>query len=291
MRHQIKQLFASMVTAVGVLAAGAAGAADLPPAPEPGAGPPRRPHPPSRCRAPRVDAIREAGVLRVGVQNNDPWLAQNTTGQGEPWAGPAWLLAKTLAELMGVEMQEVPTSNETKITLLGANQADMSISALGVNDERLKVVDFIVYSANSTCMVGRRDNPKFAEAETVDDLNKEGIDLVYGIGSPDQGYLEERFPLANVRGVTVHIDEVISGHADSTPYNRIQTARLLKRLPEMIALPKENNCQDSTEQSLPVGMAIDKNQPVFLEWARSVAEAMQDELDAEEARVVETMVQ
>jgi polar amino acid transport system substrate-binding protein len=277
MRHSTKSLFTVAVTACGLLLAGAAVAQDLPAAPKPGA-------------SPRVDAIRSAGVLRVGVQNNDPWLAQNTTGQGESWSGPAWLLAKTLAELMGVKLREVPTSNETKITLLGANQADMSISALGVNEERLKVVDFIVYSANSTCMVGRRDNPKFAGAKTVEDLNKPGMDLVYGIGSPDQGYLEKRFPLAKVRGVTVHIDEVISGHADSTPYNRIQAARLLQRLPEMMALPKENNCQNSTEQSLPIGMAVDKNQPVFLEWARAVADAMRDKLDAEEARVVATMV-
>jgi polar amino acid transport system substrate-binding protein len=278
MTYHVKSLLAAAAMAVGLLVGGAAVAVDLPPAPKPGV-------------SPRVDAVRASGVLRVGVQNNDPWLAQNTMGRGEPWAGPAWLLAKTLAELMGVRLREVPTSNETKVTLLAANQADMSISALGVNEERLKVVDFIVYSANSTCMVGRRDNPKFAAARTVDDLNKPGMDLVYGIGSPDQGYLEKRFPLAKVRGVTVHIDEVISRHADSTPYNRIQAARLLKRLPEMMALPRENNCQDSAEQSLPIGMAIDKNQAVFLEWARAVAAAMKAQLDAEEARVVDTMVQ
>jgi polar amino acid transport system substrate-binding protein len=153
------------------------------------------------------------------------------------------------------------------------------------------VVDFIVSSANSTCMVYRKDNPRFAKVETVDDLNAPEFDLVYGIGSPDEPYLEKRFPAAQIRGVSVHIDEVIPGHADSTPYNRIQAARLMKRLPEMAALPKENDCQDSAEQSLPVGMAVDKNQPEFLEWARSVAAAMQEQLDAEEERVVATMVQ
>jgi polar amino acid transport system substrate-binding protein len=59
----------------------------------------------------------------------------------------------------------------------------------------------------------------------------------------------------------------------------------------MAALPPENNCQDSTEQSSEVGMAVDKNQPEFLDWARAVAAAMQADLDAEEARVVATMVQ
>ncbi|MGH8035427.1 MAG: hypothetical protein ACREO9_09390, partial [Lysobacterales bacterium] len=46
--------------------------------------------PPQPGASPRIDAIRKAGVLRVGVVNNPPWLAQNTTGDGEPWSGPSW---------------------------------------------------------------------------------------------------------------------------------------------------------------------------------------------------------
>jgi polar amino acid transport system substrate-binding protein len=249
------------------------------------------PQPPDTGISARLDAVRAAGMLRVGVQNNDPWLVQNTTGEGDPWYGPAHLLAATLADLLGVKLEYVPTSNETKITLLAANQADMSISALGVTPERLEVVDFVTYSANSTCLVYRKDNPKFANVETVDDLNSPEFDLVYGIGSPEEPYLRSRFPNAKIRGVTVHIDEVISGHADSTPYNRIQALRMMQRLPEMAALPKENNCQGSTEQSTVVGMAIDKNQPEFLAWAQSVADIMRPDLDAEEARAVSLMVQ
>ena len=41
--------------------------------------------PPPAGASPRIDAIRKAGVLRVGVVNNPPWLAQNTTGEGESW--------------------------------------------------------------------------------------------------------------------------------------------------------------------------------------------------------------
>jgi len=274
----IKSAALAAAFAFSGLLATAALAQDLPAPPEPGV-------------SARADAIRAAGVLRVGVQNNDPWLLQNTTGSGEPWSGPAWLLSKKVAELLGVTLQEVPTSNETKITLLAANQADMSISALGVSPERLEVVDFIVYSNNSVCMVYRKDNPKFADVTSIDDLNDPKFDLVFGIGSPDEPYLRERFPNAQVRGVQVHIDEVISGHADAVPYNRVQAARLMQRLPEIGALPSENNCQDSTEQSSDVGMAIDKGQPEFLEWVRALAAAMQSDLDAEEQRVVSSMVQ
>jgi len=45
--------------------------------------------PPAPGASPRVDAIRKAGVLRVGVVNNPPWLAQNTAGERVSPAGAA----------------------------------------------------------------------------------------------------------------------------------------------------------------------------------------------------------
>jgi len=54
-------------------------------------------------------------------------------------------------------------------------------------------------------------------------------------------------------------------------------------------LPKENNCQNSTEKSAPVGIAVDKNQAVFLQWARAVEKEIEPKLNADEARVVDTM--
>ena len=46
--------------------------------------------------------------------------------------------------------------------------------ALAETPDRDPVVDFVMYSNTSVCMFGRADNPKFAAANTVDDLNKSG---------------------------------------------------------------------------------------------------------------------
>ena len=269
MKSLHKGLVAAAVMIGGLLSASIVSAQDLPAPPAPGV-------------SKRVDDIRASGVLRVGVLNNEPWLVQDTLGGDQPWSGPAWLLAETYAKLLGVKVQEVPVSGETQVTLLAANQADISITALGVSPEREKVVDFIVYSNNSTCMIGRADNAKFAAATTIEDLNTPDFDLVYGIGAPDDTYLKNRFPNAKVRGVTTAIDEVLAGHADSTPYNRIQAVRLMKKVSGLKSLPED--CQHSTEQSSDVGMAIDKNQPEFLDWLRAVATAMKSEVVAEEDR-------
>jgi polar amino acid transport system substrate-binding protein len=127
--------------------------------------------PPAPGESPRVDAIRKAGALRVGVLANAPWLVENTTGSGEHWSGPAWILAKEYAERLGVKLQPILVSHETKVPVLAANQVDISITPLAETAERKAVVDFILYSNTSVCMFGKVDNPKFAKAKSVDDLN------------------------------------------------------------------------------------------------------------------------
>ena len=45
--------------------------------------------PPEPGASERIDAIRKAGVLRVGVVNNPPWLVQNTRARASRgWVHP-----------------------------------------------------------------------------------------------------------------------------------------------------------------------------------------------------------
>ncbi len=242
----------------------------------------------------RVDAIRKAGELRVGVLQNAPWLLENTTGNGEAWSGPAWILAKEYARLLNVKLRTVAVSHETKVPVLASNQVDMTISPLGETPERLKVVDFVIYSATSVCMFGRADNAKFSKSATVDDLNRPDVTIAYFTGGAEEGWVKERFPKAQLRavassGATAPVEEVMARRGDAAPINRVPWVGLQRKVKGLTALPKENNCQSSNEKASPVGLAIDKNQPAFLEWARAVAKAQKPKLDADEARIVQTM--
>src|SRR5437660_10376748 len=105
--------------------------------------------------SPRIDAIKKAGVLRVGVLANAPWLIENTTSGGEHWSGPAWDLAKEYAKRLNVKLEPVLVSHETKVPVLASNQVDISITALAETPERIPVVDFVLYSNTSVCMFGR----------------------------------------------------------------------------------------------------------------------------------------
>ena len=75
---------------------------------------------PAPGASPRIDAIKKAGVLRVGVLANAPWLVENTTGSGNPWNGPAWVLANEYAKRLGVKLEAVPVSHETKVPVLAS---------------------------------------------------------------------------------------------------------------------------------------------------------------------------
>ncbi|HEX7272083.1 MAG TPA: transporter substrate-binding domain-containing protein [Casimicrobiaceae bacterium] len=266
------------IAAALLLAAGAA-FADIP-VPVPGT-------------SPRVDAIKKSGVLRVGVLANAPWLVENTTGTGEAWSGPAWLLAQEYAKRLGVKLEAVPVSHETKVPVLASNQVDISVTPLAETPERLKVVDFIIYSSTSVCMFGLAANPKFAQAKSVDDLNRPDMTIAYYTGGGEEGWVKERFPKAQLRGVagsgTAPVEEVLAKRADAAPINRVPWVAMGRKLKQLAVLPKDDNCQNSTEKSAPVGMAIDKNQAAFLQWTRAVEKEIEPKLKASEAQVVDTM--
>jgi polar amino acid transport system substrate-binding protein len=249
---------------------------------------------PAPGASPRIDAIRKSGELRVGVLSNAPWLVENTGGSGDAWSGPAWLLAKEYATLLGVKLVPVLVSHETKVPVLASNQVDMSITPLAETPERLQVVDFVLYSNTSVCLFGRSDNPKIANAKTVDDLNSPDVTIAYFTGGAEENWVKQRFPKAKLRGVSssgsaAPVEEIMAKRADAAAINRVPWVTLQSKVKGLTALPKERNCQGSMEKSSPVGLAVDKNQKVYLDWLRAVAKNMQAKLDQDEQRIVQTM--
>ncbi|MHB1200839.1 MAG: substrate-binding periplasmic protein [Polaromonas sp.] len=250
--------------------------------------------PPPPGASPRIDAIKKAGELRVGVLQNAPWLIENTSGNGPAWSGPAWLLATEYARLLNVKLVPVAVSHETKVPVLAANQVDMTISPLGETPERLKVVDFVIYSSTSVCMFGRSGNDKLAKVKSVDDLNNPDITIAYFTGGAEENWVKERFPKAKFRavassGATAPVEEIMARRADAAPINRVPWVNLNQKVKGLTVFPQENNCQGSQEKASPVGLAVDKNQQAYLDWLRLVEKTLAPKLAAEEKRVIETL--
>src|SRR5258708_5141065 len=200
---------------------------------------------PAPGASPRVDAIKKAGVLRVGVLANAPWLVENTSGSGDPWSGPAWMLANEYAKRLNVKLEAVPVSHETKVPGLASDQVDIAVTPLAETPDRLKVVDFVIYSTTSVCMFGLTANPKFAQAKSVDDLNRPDITIAYYTGGGEEGWVKERFAKAQLRGVAgsgvAPVEEVMAKRADAVPINRVPWVAVGRKLPALSALPKEHH--------------------------------------------------
>jgi polar amino acid transport system substrate-binding protein len=201
------------------------------------------------------------------------------------------MLANEYAKRLGVKLETVAVSHETKVPILATGQVDISIAPLSVTDARKKVVDFLVYSKSTLCLFGKEDNPKLAKIASVSDLNTPDITIAYFTGTPPETWLPTRLPNATRKGVqgsgaNAPVDEIMSGRADVAPIDTVAWVDLAKKVPGLVSFPKGDECLTKGEFPTDVGMAVDKNQPEFLGWMQAVYDEIKDKVSAEELRVL-----
>ena len=242
----------------------------------------------------KIDAIKSRGELKAAAIGEFPWLPENTSGSGPQFSGPAWMLAEEFASRLGVKLKVVPVSHETKVPILATGEADISIAPLAVTDARKKVVDFVIYSKYSVCLFGRSDNPKLKAAKSVDDLNRGDITMAYFTGTPPETWGPVRLPKVQRRGVqgsgaNAPVEEIMSRRADIAPIDNVAWPRLNASVAGLVSFPPGDDCLKSEEQAAPVGLAVDKGDPVFLAWLTAVAAEIKDKTDAEELRIMKSV--
>lgn len=246
---------------------------------------------PAPGQSPKIDAIKQRGILKVAAIGEFPWLPENTSGSGPQFSGPAWLLAEEYAKRLGVKLEVVPVSHETKVPILATGEADISIAPLAVTPKRQEVANFVVYSQSSLCMFGLADNPKLKDAKTVDDLNREDITIAYFTGTPPETWAPTRFPKAKLKGVTgsganAPIEEIMAKRADIASIDNVAWPQLAKQVPGLVSFPQGDECLQSKEMSTGVGLAVDKKDTTFHAWLQSVYDEIKDKVTAEEMRLL-----
>jgi polar amino acid transport system substrate-binding protein len=237
----------------------------------------------------RIDDIKSRGTLRVGVLGEAPWLVENITGSGEPFSGPSWVLAKEYARRLGVKLETVAVSHETKIPILATGQVDVTIAPLSITPEREKVVDFVVYSKSSICLVGRAADPKLKDAKSIDDLDRSDITMAFFVGTPVEPWARKRLPKMQLRGVSgtgaaAPIEQLLSKRANLVPLDNTKWPEIRKAVPGLVVLPADFLA--SREMATAVGHAVGRGQPEFLAWLRAVAAEVQPQVAADEVRVI-----
>ncbi|MFO0990599.1 MAG: transporter substrate-binding domain-containing protein [Hyphomicrobiales bacterium] len=248
---------------------------------------------PAPGQSAKIDAIKQRGALKAAAIGEFPWLPENTSGSGDQFSGPAWVLANEYANRLGVKLEIVPVSHETKVPILATGEADITIAPLSVTPKRQEVVDFIVYSVSSLCFFGLADNPKLKDLKSVDDLNSPEITLAYFTGTPPETWAPTRFPKAVLKGVAgsganAPVEEIMAKRADIAPIDNVAWPQLSKKVPGLMVFPLGDECLSSREMGTDVGMAVDKKDTVFRDWLQAVYNEVKDKVTAEEVKIMKS---
>lgn len=86
-----------------------------------------------------IQAIQEAGVLKVGVKKNVEGFSQKQDGK---YVGLEADLAKKLADDLGVDVEYTTVSPSTRQTLLEKGDIDCVIATYSITDQRKEIFDF-----------------------------------------------------------------------------------------------------------------------------------------------------
>lgn len=164
-----------------------------------------------------LEAIREAGVLRVGVNPNFPPIsAYGPTNQLEGFDVD---IANRLGEELGVRVELVPTEAAQRVPFLSSNRIDISLAALTITPERAKIVDFTIPLHTESMNVLTTDK---VAAQSWRDLNSADITLVNMRGNRSVSLLEEELPEARkllVDGNADTVRAIAQGRADAMVEN------------------------------------------------------------------------
>jgi len=110
--------------------------------------------------------IAEAGVIQMAINPQYPPF-ESTQADGKTLEGLDPDLAKAIGQLLGVDIEFVPTSFDAIIPALAAGTVDMAMSSIGDTKQREETVDFATYYWNGTLIMVPKGNPKKLAADDV----------------------------------------------------------------------------------------------------------------------------
>jgi len=92
--------------------------------------------------ASNLDQAKESGTVRVGIRFDNPPLSF-IDGEGN-WVGFDVDLANTLADQLGLEIEQVRVDETTRISFLQEDKIDMAVASMNHTRSREEAVDFSI---------------------------------------------------------------------------------------------------------------------------------------------------
>lgn len=190
--------------------------------------------------APRLDEVRQRGVLRVGTTGDYPPFSYRANATS-PFLGLDIELAGRLAASLGVKLELVPTSWPTLLADFTAERFDVAMGGVSITDERRKVATFsLPYLRDGKTPIARcADAARF---QTLAQIDRPGVRVIVNPGGTNERFARAHLTAASLlvfRDNTAIFDEIVAGRADVMITDAIE-ARLQQRLrPQLCALHPE----------------------------------------------------
>ncbi|MBN8875757.1 MAG: transporter substrate-binding domain-containing protein [Rhodospirillales bacterium] len=214
-------------------------------------------------------AIKEAGVLKVGVRcDQPPYGYQDQKGE---FAGIEVDMAKTIADWAfgspsKIEMTCVTADN--RIPQLNARKVDLLIATLGMTPERARVIDFTKgYNWGGSDVTVPKDSP----IKSLADLK--GKTLAVLKGTTQAAWLEAKMPdvdLLKLNSVADGVQAVKQGRAVGFAGDKATAVVIVGRDP---ALRMVGQPYAITEG----GIGVRKNEPEWLAYLNAAIDRMRAE--------------
>lgn len=224
---------------------------------------------------PAIKKIKAAGVLKVGVTPQLPWLGENPKTSRNPWYGPSWNDAEAVAKLLKVKLVPVAVSQLTKVTAVQSGQVDISIPPLDTTAARKKVVNFVTNHNDGQCFVALKTNKAVS---TMADLKKPGVTVSLAIGAA-ASIIPPAYPHMVVKleavlpGQVFATASTLQGKTDTTLVQSAQIFSVLHEFRKLRSLPPATRCFKHPLFKISAGWAIQKGDPAFQRFLQQVVNA------------------
>jgi len=109
------------------------------------------------------EEIKKAGVIRMAINPAYPPFV-SVGSDGKTLEGLEPDLANSVAAMLGLKIEFVPTSFDAIIPALQAKSVDIAMSSIGDTKAREQIVDFATYYHNGTLILVKKGNPKNIKA-------------------------------------------------------------------------------------------------------------------------------
>lgn len=146
-----------------------------------------------QAHADKLDDIKKAGVLRVGVFDANPPFGYADAKTGQP-VGLDVDYAQEIANKLGVKLELRATNPANRVPLLTSGKVDIVAANFTITDERKKQIEFSTpYFASGLQFIAKKGVLK-----QPDDLKRDGIRLGVDKGTTQETTLRDGYPNARV---------------------------------------------------------------------------------------------